>query len=145
MPPTNNPWLWLLGALFTFASGVGLKDIIVGLFRRKSRRTVEVTNQINLAAAVRQYAQEIEEDARQARASAQAAWALVDEANQKLVRITRKLDDSTHKFEQAGRYLDAVMSKLFERGATIEGVREWVRSQPSPLASRNGSMPDSDR
>lgn len=131
-PPGNNPWLYLVGLLFTFLSGIGLKDIIVGLVKRKPRQAVEVTNQIDLAAAARAYSQEIEEDARQARQSAQDAWRLVDEANQKLVRITRKLDDSTYKLEQAGRYLDTVMSKLFERGATIEGMREWVRSQPPP-------------
>lgn len=141
MPPTTNPWLYLVGLVFTFLSGIGLKDIIVGLVKRKPRQAVEVTNQIDLASAARNYAQELQEDAKQARESAQQAWRLVDEANQKLVRITGKLDDSTYKLEQAGRYLDAVMGKLFERGATIEAMREWVRSQPPPLPSRNGSGP----
>lgn len=132
MPQTNNPWLVLTGLVFTFLSGIGIKEMVSAIVKRKPRAVVAVTNQIDLAAAARQYAQEIEEDARQARQSAQEAWRLVDEANQKLVRITRKLDDSTYKLEQAGRYLDTVMAKLYERGATIEGLREWVRAQPPP-------------
>lgn len=142
MPPTTNPWLYLVGLVFTFLGGLGLKDIIKGLFKRKPRAAVEVTNQIDLAAAARNYAQEIEEDARQARESAQRAWQLVDAANGKLVRVTRKLDDSTYKLEQAGRYLDSVMAKLWARDATIEGLREWVRSSPPPSISRNGARPD---
>lgn len=138
---TENPWLYLAGLVVTLLTGVGLKDILLGLFKRKPRAAVQVTNQIDLAAAARQYAQEIEEDARQARKSAQDAWKLVDEGNRKLVRALNKLDDSTYKLEQAGRYLDAVMAKLFERGATIEGMREWVRSSPPPDLSRNGSGP----
>lgn len=147
MLPTTNPWLYLVGLIFTFLSGIGLKDIIVGLVKRKPRQAVEVTNQIDLAAAARaqveaarQYSQEIEEDARQARQSAQQAWKLVDEANQKLVRVTGKLDDSTWKLEMAARYLDSILAKIWEPTSDIEAVRSWVRSQPPPPHTRNGSQ-----
>lgn len=146
-PPTSNPWLYLVGLLFTFLGGIGLKDILIGLFKRKPRAAVEVTNNIDLAAAaraqaeaVRQYSQEIEEDARQARESAQQAWRLVDTANTKLMRVTAKLDDSTYKLEQATRYMDALFAKIFEQGATIDDVRGFVKIHPVPVfrEHRNG-------
>lgn len=141
--PNNNPWLYVAGLLVTFLTGIGLKDIILGLFKRKPRATVEVTNQIDLARQAAAYAQQLEEDASQARASAQKAWATVDEAQQKLERSYRRLDDATWKLEQAGRYLDAVMAKIFQQGVTIEDVREYVRGLPPPPAtSRNGRRPE---
>lgn len=137
MPPTNNPWLYLAGLVVMLLTGVGLKDIVLGLLKRKPRQAIEVTNQIQLAQAAEQFAAS-------ARKSAQEAWAAVDEAQRKLVRANRRLDDSVWKLEQAGRYLDGLMAKIFERGATIDEVRDWVRREPPPAHTRNGSGPASD-
>lgn len=142
MPATNNPWLILLSILATFLSALGLKDIILGILKRKpkpAKETVDVTNQVTLAEAAQKYAENIEKDAEQYRISAQKAWALVDEANRKLVRVTGKLDDSTWKFEQAARYWDSVIDKILEPDATIEGVREYIHIRPAPFSRRNGT------
>ena len=135
MPPTDNPWLYLAGLVVMLLTGLGLKDVLLGLLKRRPRQTVEVTNQIELARAA-------EEFAASARKSAQEAWASVDEAQRKLVRANRRLDNAVWQLEQAGRYLDGLMAKIFERGATIDEVREWVRTQPPPAHTRNGSSPE---
>lgn len=138
MPPTSNPWLYLIGLVFTFLSGIGLKDIIVGLLGRKPKKAVEVTNQIDLAKQASEYAEKLEADADASRASAMKAWAAVDEAQQKLVRANRRLDDSVWKLELAGRYMDGLFAKIWEQGATIEGVRHYISSQPPIPFKRNG-------
>lgn len=137
MPPTNNPWLYLAGLVVMLLTGVGLKDIVLGLLKRRPRQAIEATNQIQLAKAA-------EEFAASARKSAQEAWASVDEAQRKLVRANRRLDNAVWQLEQAGRYLDGLMAKIFERGATIDEVRDWVRREPPPAHTRNGSGPASD-
>lgn len=142
MPTTDNPWLILLSILFTFLSGVGLKDIVMGLLKRKpkpSRETVDVTNQVTLAEAVQNYADKIEQDAQQYRVSAQEAWKAVDEANRKLVRVTGKLDESSWKLEQAARYMDSIYAKIVDPNATIEGLREYIQIRPAPFSRRNGT------
>lgn len=130
MPPTSNPWLYLAGLILTFLGGIGLKDIALGVLKRKPRQVVEVASQIDLAKAAELFAAN-------ARASAVAAWQQVDEAQQKLVRANRRVDDSVWRLEHAGRYLDALFAKIFERGATIDDVREFVRSSPPPERTRN--------
>lgn len=139
MPPTTNPWLWAVGAALTFLSGVGLKDIIIGILGRKPKRVVEVGNQIELAKQASEYAEKLEKDADASRESAMKAWAQVDEAQQKLVRANRKLDDATWKLELAARYLDSVLAKIWDPGNDIEAVRNWIRNQPPPPHTRNGS------
>lgn len=134
MPLTDNPWLYLAGLVVTLLTGVGLKDIVLGLMKRKPRQEIEVTNQIQMAQAAEIFAAS-------ARKSAQEAWSAVDQAQQKLVRANRRLDDAVWQLEQAGRYLDGLMAKIFERGATIDEVREYVRSSPPPAHTRNGSRP----
>lgn len=143
MPQTTNPWLLLISILFTGLTGIGIKEIIVAFLRRRpkpSRGVIEVKNQIQLAEAVQKYAEKIEKDAEQYRQSAAQAWATVDEANRKLMRVTGKLDESTWKFEQAARYLDAVVARVFEPDATIEGVRDFISSRPVPYSRRNGGQ-----
>lgn len=140
MPATTNPWLLLISILFTGLTGIGIKEIIVAFLKRRPKpapAVIEVKNQIQLAEAIQKYAEKVEEDAAQYRASAAQAWAAVDEANRKLVRVTGKLDESTWKFEQAARHLDSIISKVFEPGATIEGVREYISSRPVPYSRRN--------
>lgn len=141
MPPTDNPWLYLVGLVLTFLSGIGLKDIIVGILGRKPKKVVEVANQIELAKQASEYAEKLERDADASRMSAMKAWTAVDEAQQKLVRANRRLDDATWKFELAVRYLDGVLSKIWDQTSNIETVRDWVRSQPPPPQPRNGIKP----
>lgn len=139
MPPTTNPWLLLISILFTGLTGIGIKEIIVAFLKRRpkpSRGVVEVKNQIQLAEAVQKYAEKIEKDAEQYRQSAAQAWAAVDEANRKLVRVTGKLDESTWKFEQAALYLDSVINKVFEPDASIADVRKFIESRPVPYSRR---------
>lgn len=137
MPKTpDNPWLIIIGLLFTGLSSIGIKEIVVGMLGRKPKRVVEVANQIDLAKQTQVYAQQLEEDAAQARESARKAWAQVDEVQQKLVAVNRNLDATAYRVEEVGRYLDRVMDRIFARGATIEDVQEWIRAQPPP--SRNG-------
>lgn len=142
MPNTDNPWLYIIGGIFLFLSGVGGQEMIRGVLKRKPRRAVEITNQIDLAKQAAAYAQQLEEDALQARTSAQQAWAAVDEAQQKLVRANRRLDDSVWKLELAGRYLDTVLSKVFAQDATIDELRGFIKMTPPPNFYRNGSTPD---
>lgn len=138
-PPTNNPWLYLTGLLVMFLSGIGLKDIIIGVLGRKPKRVVEVGNQIELAKQASEYAEKLEADADASRASAMKAWEQVDQAQQKLVRANRRLDEATWKLELAARYLDGVLAKIWDPGNDIEAVRNWVRSQPPPPHTRNGT------
>jgi len=143
MPPTDNPWLYVIAGIFLFLSGVGGQEMIRGIVRRRPRQAVEITNQINLAKQAQEYAQQLEEDATQARESAQKAWAAVDEAQQKLVRANRRLDDAVWKLEQASRYLDAIYGKVFAHGATIEDVRGFMTTTPPPSTfTSNGMSPD---
>ena len=139
MPPTDNPWLYLIGMVLTFLSGIGLKDIVVGLLGRKPKKVVEVGNQIELAKQASEYAEKLEADADASRASAMKAWAEVDAAQQKLVRANRRMDDATWKLEMAVRYLDGLLAKIWEPGSDIETVRAWVLSQPPPAHTRNGN------
>jgi hypothetical protein len=142
MPATNNPWLILLSILFTGLTSIGIKEIVQGFLKRRpkpAKETVDVTNQVTLAEFTQNYAEKVEKDAEQYRISAQKAWALVDEANRKLVRVTGKLDESTWKLEQAARYMDSVIGKILEPDATIEGVREYIHVRPAPFSRRNGT------
>lgn len=141
MPATNNPWLYLAGLVVSLLTGIGLKDIIVGLVRRKPRRTVEVTNQIELARQASEYAERLEADADASRASAMKAWALVEDAQQKLARANRRLEDTTWRLEVAARYMDSLFARIWDPGSDIEAVRGWIRSQPPPPQSRNGVAP----
>lgn len=140
MPPTDNPWLYIAGLFVTFLSGIGIKEILTGLLKRKPRQVVEVANQIDLAKQAQAYAEQLEQDAAASRASAQQAWEAVTEANRKLVRAYHRLDESTWKFEQAARYLDSIVAKVFDPSADIEMVREYIRSRPVPFdrANNNG-------
>lgn len=137
MPQTSNPWLILIGLLFTGLSSIGIKEMVQSMLKRRPKKAVEVSNQIQLAAAIQRYAEKVEKDAEQYRASAAKAWAAVDEANQKLMRVTSKLDDSTWKFEQAARYLDSVIAKAFESGVSIEEFREYIKNRPVPFTRHN--------
>lgn len=139
MPPNSNPWLYLAGLLVSLLTGIGLKDIVIAIFRRKPRRVVEVGNQIELAKQASEYAERLEADADASRKSAMNAWAEVDKAQQKLVRANRKLDDATWKLELAARYLDSILAKIWEPGNDIEAVRTWIRKQPPPPHTRNGN------
>lgn len=133
MPATDNPWLIFAGLIVTLLSAIGIKDIVLSLLKRKPRRAVEVTSQIELAKQAQAYAEQLEQDAAASRASAQQAWAAVTEANRKLVRAYQRLDESTWKFEQAARYLDSIVAKVFDPDSDIEMVRNYISSRPIPF------------
>lgn len=141
MIPTTNPWLYLAGLIVSLLTGIGLKDIIIGLLSRKPKQTVEIGNQIDLAREAGEFAAKVEASADASRESAMKAWSAVDEAQQKLVRANRRLDDATWKFEMAVRYLDGVLAKIWDPSNDIESVRAWIRSQPPPPHTRNGNNP----
>lgn len=138
MPTTNHPWLYIAGLIVSLLTGIGVKDIIIGLLGRKPKRVVEVANQIELAKQASEYAEKLEQDADASRKSAMEAWAAVDAAHQKLLRANRKLDDATWKLELAIRYLDGILAKIWDPESDIEAVRAWVRSQPPP-PTRSGT------
>lgn len=142
MPPTTSPWLYLAGLLVSLLTGIGLKDIVIAIFKRKPTRVVEVGNQIELAKQASAYAEKLESDADASRKSAMNAWAEVDKAQQKLVRANRRLDDATWKLEMAARYLDSILAKIWEPENDIETVRAWIRRQPPPPHTRNGNGTD---
>lgn len=158
MPPElpkeagDNPWILVLflviTLLGTIVGGAGGVEMIRAFTRRKPKTAVEVTNQIELAKQLQLYAQQLEEDSRQARASEQAAWLQsrehaaqawrqADETQQKLVTVNRKLDETMGRVIEMGRYMDALVMRIHAPGATIEGVREFIISQPPP-AAQNG-------
>lgn len=141
MPQTNNPWLILIGLVFTFLSGAGGLEMVRGFLKKRPKRTIEITNQIQLAEQIQKYSEQLEQDAAQARESAQRAWAAVDEAQQKLVRANRKLDHSIWQLELTTRYLDTVVAKIYAHGSSIEEVKRYIETTPPPQFNRNGAGP----
>lgn len=142
MPATTNPWLLLISILFTGLTSIGIKEIVVAFLKRRPKpaaAVVEVKNQIQLADAIQKYAEKVEKDAEQYRDSARQAWLAVDEANRKVVRAYQKLDESTRRFEEAARYLDAVVAKVFDPSSDIESVRAYIQSRPIPFSRAGGS------
>lgn len=154
VPNTDHPWILVLFLFVTLIGtvigGAGGVEMIRAFTRRKPRRTVEITNQIDLAKQAQAYAQQLEEDARQARESEQKAWAearrqsaaaweQADKTQQKLVQVNRKLDETMYRLVEMGRYMETLVLKIYAPDAEITDVREWLRSVPPPTT--NGHRP----
>lgn len=148
---SGNPWLLALYLIImllgTVIGGAGGVEMIRAFTRRKPKKTIEVGNQIELAKQAQLYAQQLEEDARQARESEQKAWAearlqaaaawqQAEETQRKLVQVNRQLNETMYIAVEMGRYMEALFTKVKHPATTIEDVREWVDTVPPPRVGK---------
>lgn len=150
MPSTTDPLLIVVIALIalvgTIIGGAGGAELIKYIIRRRPRQQVAITSQIDLARQTQLYAQQLEEDARQARESerlawmqarahAAEAWRQADETQQKLVIVNRKLDETMSRVVEMGRYMEALVTRIYAPDATLDGIRQWLANTPPPSGS----------
>lgn len=142
---TDNPWVWIAGIAGTLLSSAGVVEIIRRVLDRRPKPERRATVEISLSKQTLEYAQQLEEDAAAARKTAADAWSIADVAQQKVVAVNLKMDETIermgvmqHNFGRLLRWSLWVVSAIHERGMTVERLRSMVDSEPPPIDKPNG-------
>jgi hypothetical protein len=106
---------------------------VKAILRRRPRSAVHAESEVSLAKQAQAYAAQLEEDAGQARHAARAAWDQASQAQEKLVAINKKLDETVLNANRLARYTSWLVSQIMERGQTIDRLRLTVQNEPPPV------------
>lgn len=130
-----NYWVIVAGVATAGLTGAGGTEIIKALLSRngKPKRLVQAESEVSLAKQAQAYAQSVEADAKEARTAAQEAWRVVHEAEQRQVRLNRKLDEVQYSVSMLGHYVTWLVDMILLPSTTIDEVRQAVTVRKPPI------------